>query len=58
VTRWFVLKAWLSGSGLAVGLIGMATERRWLVWIAVGLLAVAFLVRFTERRGPATPPPE
>jgi len=58
VTRWFVLKASLSGSGLAVGLIGMATERRWLVWIALGLLAVAFLVRFAERRGPATPPPE
>ena len=52
MTRWFVLKAWLSGSGLAVGLIGMATERRWLVWSAVGLLAPAFLLRFVERRTP------
>ena len=52
MTRWFVLKAWLSGSGLAVGLIGMATERRWLVWIAVGLLSGAFLLRFRERTSP------
>ena len=33
----FAAKAWLGGSGLAVGLLGMATEHRWAVWIAVGL---------------------
>ncbi len=45
-----VLKWWLAGAGLAVGIAGMATERRWLVSSAVALLAVAFLLRFVERR--------
>lgn len=49
MTRTFVLKAWLGGSGLGVGLLGMATEQRWLVWIALGLAGAAFLVRFVER---------
>lgn len=52
MTRFFELKAWLGGSGLTLGLVGIATERRWLVWIAVGLLSVAFLLRFAERRSP------
>ena len=49
MTKTFVLKAWFGGGGLGVGLLGMATEQRWLVWIAVGLAGVAFLVRFVER---------
>jgi len=52
--RPFAVKAWLGGVGLGVGLVGIAIERRWLVWIAVGLLSGAFLVRFAERK---TPPP-
>jgi hypothetical protein len=52
VTRFFVLKAWLAGSGVAVGLVGMRTEQRWLGWIAVALLAAAFLLRFGERNTP------
>jgi len=47
---WFVPKAWLGGTGLAIGLVGMASGRRWLVGAAVGLLAVAFLLRFVERK--------
>lgn len=43
-----VLKAWLGGIGLAVGLAGMILERRWLVWVAVGFLAAAFLTRFLD----------
>jgi len=50
VSRFFVLKAWLGGAGLVAGLAGMAWERRWLVDVAIGLLAVAFLLRFGERR--------
>jgi hypothetical protein len=50
VSRFFALKAWLGGAGLVAGLAGMAWERRWLVEIAIGLLAVAFLLRFGERR--------
>ena len=49
MTRFFTIKAWLAGAGLAVGLAGMATGRRWLVWIAVALLGVAFLLRLAER---------
>jgi membrane protein implicated in regulation of membrane protease activity len=49
MTRTFVLKAWFGGAGLGVGLLGMATEQHWLVWIAIALAGVAFLVRFVER---------
>jgi hypothetical protein len=52
VTRFFRLKAWLSGVAVAFGLAGMAIERRWLVWLAVGLLSGAFLLRFGERTSP------
>jgi len=50
----FAAKAWLGDSGLAVGLLGMATEHRWAVWIAVGLMGSAFLLRFADEtsRGP------
>jgi hypothetical protein len=50
MSRFFVLKAWVGGTGFALGLAGMVTERRWLVAMAVGFLAVAFLLRFGERR--------
>jgi hypothetical protein len=53
VTRFFQLKAWLGGVGLGVGLLGIAIDARWLVWVAVGLLSGAFLLRFADR----TPPP-
>ena len=50
----FVIKAWLGGSGLLVGLLGMATEHRWAVWIAVGLMGAAFLLRFAEQKTPSS----
>jgi len=50
MTRLFILKAWLGGAGLAVGLFGMATDRRWMIWAAVCMLAAAFTVRLVERR--------
>jgi membrane protein implicated in regulation of membrane protease activity len=50
VTRFFVAKAWLGGSGVGIGVVGIATQQRWLVWLAVGLLLAAFLLRFAERR--------
>ncbi|HVH09528.1 MAG TPA: hypothetical protein VM736_07005 [Gemmatimonadales bacterium] len=49
MTRLFVLKAALMGVGGAVGVVGMALERRWAVWLAVALLGGAFVVRFAER---------
>lgn len=49
MTRFFILKSWLAGAGVAVGLAGMAMGRRWLVWIAMVPMAAAFLLRFAER---------
>lgn len=43
----------LAAIGLALGLTGMALDSRPMVWIAVGLLGAAFLLRFLERRAPA-----
>src|SRR4029077_9947342 len=40
MTRFFVHKAWLGGAGLVTGLLGMAMAQRWLVGVAVALLAV------------------
>ena len=55
MSRFFVLKAWVGGAGFAIGVAGMVTERRWLVAMAVGFLAVAFLIRFAERPGRQVP---
>ena len=51
--RLFAIKAWLGGAGLTVGLVGMAIAQRWLVWVAVALMGVAFLLRFAEKKSPA-----
>ena len=42
-------KAWAFGVGLTAAIVGMALTLRWLVWVAAGLLAVAFLLRFLNR---------
>jgi hypothetical protein len=52
MTQVFRAKAWLGGMGLVLGLAGMASERRGLVWGAVLLLGAAFLVRVMERNRP------
>jgi hypothetical protein len=49
MTRLFVLKAAVAGAGLVVGVAGMALALRWLVWIALGLVGGAFVLRFAER---------
>ena len=46
----FELKVWAAATGFTTGLAGMALERRWLVVVGVGLLGVAFLLRFVDRR--------
>lgn len=43
------LKSWAFGVGLTAAILGMALTLRWLVWVAVGFLAVAFLLRFLTR---------
>lgn len=46
----FVLKAGFGAVGLGAGIAGMALELRWLVWVAVGLLLVAFGLRFADKK--------
>jgi membrane protein implicated in regulation of membrane protease activity len=36
--------------GGALGLAGMAFEQRWLVWAAIGVLAVVLVVSLVQRR--------
>lgn len=50
MTRYFLHKAWLGGTGLIVGLAGMVLELRPLVWVALILLGTAFVLRILERR--------
>jgi hypothetical protein len=45
-----LLKSVFGAVGLAAGLVGMALQWRWLVAVAIGLLAIAFVLRFTEFR--------
>lgn len=54
MSRWYITKAVLAALGLAVGLAGMALEAPALVWVAIGLLVVAFVIRLVERRAPPT----
>jgi hypothetical protein len=49
VSRFFVHKAALGAAGLLAGLFGMASERGWLVWVAIGLLTGAAALRVVER---------
>lgn len=49
----FQLKVWTAAVGATVGLAGMAFERRWLVWLAIGLLGVGFFLRLLDRKPPA-----
>ena len=49
------VKVWLGGVGLVIGLVGMALEIDWIVWVAVGLLGAAFLLRFLKRGMPGPP---
>ncbi len=46
----FRLKAACAAVGLATGIAGIALDRRALIWCAVSLLAVAFLLRFVDKR--------
>jgi len=42
-------KTWLGGTGLVIGLVGMALEIEWIVWVAVACLGAAFLLRFVKQ---------
>jgi hypothetical protein len=44
----FAVKAWIGSAGFVVGLVGMALAIDWIVWIGVGCLGLAFLLRFVK----------
>jgi hypothetical protein len=41
----------LFGVGAIVGMAGIFAEIRWMIWIALAVLAVGFLLRFAGDRG-------
>lgn len=43
------IKVWLAGIGLVLGLVGIAFEMQGIIWVAVGCLVAAFLLRFVKR---------
>ena len=48
--RWIELKAVLFTVGAVLAIVGMASGRAWLVWLAFAPLAIAFALRFAARR--------
>lgn len=50
-TSAYAVKAGAMGLGLAAGIAGMALALSWLIWVGVGFLVVAFLLRFLPRPG-------
>ena len=47
---WLLAKYALALSGLALVLLADGAGRHWLGYIGLGLVAVAFLLRFVQRR--------
>ena len=48
--RFFAIKAVLFVVGASLGIAGMVAEAGWLVWVAIGVLAVAIVVRMVGAR--------
>lgn len=51
-------KYWLSMAGMALAVVGVATENRYVVWAAIVVLALAVAVRLLLRRRRSDQPPE
>lgn len=49
-SRYFEIKALLLVIGASIGVVGMAQERSWLVWIGIGILLVAMILRLMASR--------
>jgi len=43
-------KYWLSMSGLALAVVGVATENRYVIWAAMVVLGLAVVARIVMRR--------
>jgi hypothetical protein len=48
--RYFEIKALLLVIGASVGVMGMVQDRSWLIWIGIGILLVAMILRLIARR--------
>jgi hypothetical protein len=55
--RWLNAKVAIFCLGAGIALVGVASEKNWVVNIAIGVLAIGFLMRFLPRNG-SSPPPE
>lgn len=44
--RWLTLKVWSFSAGSVLAVVGMAWEANWMVYVAIGVLAVGFAARF------------
>jgi hypothetical protein len=49
-TRFMELKALMLVVGASIGLVGMMQDRSWLVWIGIGILLVAIVLRLVANR--------
>lgn len=50
------LRLVLAIAGLVFAVAGIATEDRYIVWAAIALLALSFLLRLATRRRDSQPP--
>ena len=55
--RWYRLRLALFVVGTGCVLAGIKAERRWAVWVGMGVLAVAVVIRLVTRRETEEPPP-
>lgn len=51
-------KYWLSMAGMALAVVGVATENRYVVWAAIVVLGLAVGVRLVLRSKRSDTPPE
>jgi hypothetical protein len=56
--RWLNVKVAIFCLGAGIALVGIASGKNWVVNLAIGVLAVGFLLRFLPgSRPPEDPPP-
>jgi hypothetical protein len=55
--RWYRLRLALFVVGTGCVLAGARAERRWAVWVGIGILLVAVAIRLVARRGADERPP-
>lgn len=56
MTEQVIAKLVMAGAGIAIFLMGVRTQNDLLRWIGIGLVTVAFLLRFVGRRNRRQPP--